>query len=225
MTRREDPGKAVPQRCHHEGDAAHAVFVTVAQIGLAMKESERPVAEIGALFARLSETLGAMKTVPGMNPSAGQPAAPPADPVVPVPAVAGNPAAPAPSVTADPEAQAPRLPGCEAVSTAMLRGLLQQLQTDVFNGIQQLQFYDRLVQHLSHIQDYLIAIANEMDSLKSQPRAQEFWDALHERLRKRLISDEQRGLLELYLMRHTPTRVSAQTPRSDYSPPGDLEIF
>jgi hypothetical protein len=138
-------------------------------------------------------------------------------------AVAQAAAAPIPPATS--ATPGPGGPNPDAVSVAILRGLLEQLQTDVFKGIQQLQFYDRLVQHLSHIQDYLIAVANELDAFKSQPQAEEFWEALHERLRKRLISDEQRGLLELYLMRRTPTRVSAQTPRVDYSPPGDLEIF
>jgi hypothetical protein len=89
-----------------------------------------------------------------------------------------------------------------------------------------MQFYDRLVQHLTHIQDYLVAIANELDNLKTQPQSQQFWDALHSKLRTRLISDEQRGLLDLFTMPDTPHRVSAQaTLNEDYSPPGDFEMF
>src|SRR5882757_10126688 len=38
--------------------------------------------------------------------------------------------------------------------------LVGRLQAEVFKGIQQLQFYDRLVQHQTHIQQYLIAVAN-----------------------------------------------------------------
>jgi hypothetical protein len=187
MTLEATGGKPDPQRCHHEGDAAFALFAAIAQIGLALRESQDPVVELGKLFARLAETLAALR--------------------------------------AGPVAQVLNGHADDSTSTAALRELTQQLQTDVFRGIQQLQFYDRLVQHLSHIQDYVIAVANELDAYKNKPQTEEFWDALHERLRKRLISDEQRGLLELYLMRRTPVRVSAQTPRNDYSPPGDLEIF
>jgi hypothetical protein len=100
------------------------------------------------------------------------------------------------------------------------------MQADVFQGIQQMQFYDRLVQHLTHIQDYLVAIANELDTNKTQSQSQQFWDALHAKLRVRLISDEQRGLLDLFTMPDTPHRVSAQaTLKDDYSPPGDFEMF
>lgn len=102
---------------------------------------------------------------------------------------------------------------------------LQQLHADVFNGIQQLQFYDRLVQHLSHIQDYLIGIANELDSTRSHTRTQETWEALHAKLRQRLISDEQRVLFDLFLAPDTAIRVSARAMRSDHSAPGSLEMF
>ncbi len=102
---------------------------------------------------------------------------------------------------------------------------LQQLHADVFSGIQQLQFYDRLVQHLSHIQDYLIGIANELDSTRPHSRPQENWEALHTKLRQRLISDEQRVLFDLFLTPDTATRVSARAMRSDHSAPGSLEMF
>jgi PAS domain-containing protein len=68
-------------------------------------------------------------------------------------------------------------------------------------------------------------VANELDSMKTQAQAQEVWDELHAKLRKRLISDEQRGLLDLFLSPDTATRVSAQATRPDYSPPGSFEMF
>jgi hypothetical protein len=187
MTLEDTSGKPGPQRCHHEGDAAFALFAAIAQIGLALRESQDPVAELGKLFARLAETLAAARAGPAAQTLQGQ--------------------------------------GDDSASAAVLRELLQQLQSDVFKGIQQLQFYDRLVQHLSHLQDYLIAIANELDSVKAGPQAQEVWDALHEKLRRRLISDEQRGLLDLFLTPDRSTRVAAKSARPDYSAPGSLEIF
>jgi hypothetical protein len=164
-------------------DAAHALFAAIAQIGLALRESQSPVAELGSLFSNLAETLTALRSVP-FSPGADDP-----------------------------------------VAAATARGLLEQLQTDVFKGIQQLQFYDRMVQHLSHLQTYLIGVANELSSHDPGARTQEVWNELHTRLRRRLISDEQRGLLDLFLAPQTTQRVSAQASRPDYSAPGSSEMF
>ena len=98
-----------------------------------------------------------------------------------------------------------------------------EVQAEVFKGIQNLQFYDRLVQHLTQIEHYLINVANGMDSAHSG--APEFWDEMHTKLRTRLISDEQRGLLDLYLRPEVATRVSAQSRPADYSAPGSSEMF
>lgn len=182
-TPEEDADARGTQECHHVGDAAHALFAAIAQMGLAMRESQEPVSGLGALFAHLAQILTELRTT----------------------STAAN--------------------SGDSASAAAVPGLLEQLQADVFKGIQQLQFYDRLVQHLSHLQDYLIAVANELDSTKPRAQAREVWDELHAKLRKRLISDEQRMLLDLFLSPGTTTRVSAQAPRPDYSPPGSLEMF
>jgi hypothetical protein len=199
----DDSSETVPTRCHHEGDAAHALFVAVAQIALVMRESQGPVAELGSLFARLADTLvvarAAAPQIPRQQPSGTQQQDEPAQPA-------------AASV-------GPALP--EDASQI----LIQQLQLDVFKGIQQMQFYDRLVQHLTHVQDYLIAVANELDSFKTKPQSQQFWDAVHARLRTRLISDEQRALLDLFLMPDEAIRVSAQIGYPEYSPAGSCEMF
>ena len=172
-TLEEDAGTPGPQPRHHEHDAAHALLAAIAQMGLALRESQGPVAELGALFAHLARLLTDLRAAPA----------------------------------------------------AAMRGLLEQLQSDVFRGIQQLQFYDRMVQHLSHLQDYLIGVANELDSMRTRAQAREVWDELHAKLRSRLISDEQRGLLDLFLSPDTAIRVSAQAARPDYSPPGTFEMF
>lgn len=166
MSAQNDSSQPVPAQSDQA--AAHALFAAIAQMGLVLSESQRPVAELGAVLTRLAE----------------------------------------------------RVTAATAGSTC-----LKQLHADVFNGIQQLQFYDRLVQHLSHIQNYLIGIANELDSTRSEPRTQEAWEVLHAKLRQRLISDEQRVLFDLFLTPDTATRVSARAMRSDHSPPGSLEMF
>jgi hypothetical protein len=183
MSREQGSEQPPTQQVHHNGDAAHALCAAIAQIGVALHESQHPVAELGRLCANLAATLAALRSLP-----TGQSAN-------------------------DPD------------FSASSRGLLEQLQSDVFKGIQQLQFYDRMVQHLEHIQRYLISVANELGSTKTEAQPQEVWDELHARLRKRLISDEQRGLLDLFLSPDTPVRVSAQAPRSDYSLPGSSEMF
>ena len=160
----------------HNADAAHALFAATAQMGLALHESREPVAQLGSLFAHLSETLSALRSAP-------------------------------------------------RGSGAIDRELLGRLQAEVFKGVQQLQFYDRMVQHLTLIQEYVIAVANELGSTKTESQAPAIWDELHARLRKRLISDEQRGLLDLFQSLQTATHVTARAPRPDYSPPGSLEMF
>jgi len=121
---------------------------------------------------------------------------------------------------------APLDPGADgAMPAEVARGLIEQLQSEVFKGIQQLQFYDRMVQHLSHLQEYMISIANELGPMKAGRSNSEVWNEMHAKLRERLISDEQRGLLDVFLSPHTPTRVSAQAAGQQHSPPGTFELF
>lgn len=169
------------QQGQPERDAAYALCAVIAQMGLALRESQEPVAELGGLFSHLAQTLNALRSMP--------------------------------------------LAQCanDKVSEATVRGLVEQLQTDVFKGIQQLQFYDRMVQHLSHLQAYLTSVANELSS--GGGVTNEVWDELHARLRQRLISDQQRGLLDLFLSPGLPARVSAQAARPEGSEPGSSEMF
>jgi hypothetical protein len=178
-----EPGSEKPQTSQEsDAAAAHALFAATAQIGLAMRESQDPVAELGGLLSHLSETLKALYTAP-LDPAA------------------------------------------DPVAGAATRGLLEQVQSDVFRGIQQLQFYDRMVQHLSHVQAYLIGVANELDSVLPEKHQQRVWDELHGKLRRRLISEEQRDLLDMFLAPHASTRVSAQIKRLDHAAPGSMELF
>jgi len=168
------------QQGQQEADAAHAVSAAVAQIGLALRESQQSVGELGTLLAKLSQSMTQLRSAAAAKNS-GSPDS-------------GD-------------------------------SLLAELQSDVFKGIQQLQFYDRMVQHLSHLQDYLVSVADELVYAKADGHTREGWEQMHAKLRMRLISDEQRGLLDLFLNPDMPTRVSAQAARPDYSPPGSFEMF
>jgi hypothetical protein len=115
--------------------------------------------------------------------------------------------------------------GQDAVAAATSRGLMEQLQIDLFAGIQRLQFYDRMAQHLSHLQKYLISVANELTSMQTEAKAQQSWDEMHAKLRERLISDAQRGLLDLFLTPDAGTRVSASLAHPELASPGSVELF
>jgi hypothetical protein len=180
-------GESGESRAHGEteaqnaGTAAQALVAATAQIGLALQDSQQPVAELGSLIVHLSETLGLLHSA--------------------------------------------RFAPDDSVSAATVRGLIEQLQSDVFKAIQRLQFYDRMVQHLSHLQDYLLSVANQLTAAGAPGAQREAWDEIHSKLRSRLISDAQRGLLDLFLTPDAVTKVSAQVKQPELSAPGSLELF
>jgi hypothetical protein len=117
MTQKNELERPQTQPSHRESDAARAVVAAIAQIGLALRESQQPVEELGAVLAHMADTLGALRSAPFVEQ------------------------------------------GQDALAAATSRGLIDQLQIDLFAGVQRLQFYDRMVQHLSHLQGYLISVA------------------------------------------------------------------
>jgi hypothetical protein len=179
MTDLSDHDDAANETAAHKSNAAQALFATTAQIGLALRESQEPVEELGTVIERVSGTLVALRAL---------------------------------SVQ-------------EAADRATMEKLIEKLQADVFAGIQRLQFYDRMVQHLSHLQDYLIGVANELGPQGGTQDDGETWEVLHSKLRSRLISDEQRRLFDRFLCPDTPMKVSAQIPPHELSTPGSMEFF
>ncbi len=119
-----DQGTEQPsiQQGQHNSEAAHALFAATAQVGLALRESQDPVAELGRLCANLAQALSALRAVPQPRDAN------------------------------------------DSTCAAFDRGLLDRLQADVYEAIQQLQFHDRMVQHLTRIQEYLLSVAIELGS-------------------------------------------------------------
>lgn len=105
------------------------------------------------------------------------------------------------------------------------QALIEQLHSDVFKAVEQLQFYDRMVQHLSRLEDYLIHVANQLGSGAQEGAPPGFWEDLHAKLRERLISDEQRGLFDLILAPSCGVRVGMPAGRKELSSPGSCEMF
>ena len=106
---------------------------------------------------------------------------------------------------------------------------VERLRADLSAGIEKLQFYDRMVQHLSHVRDYLSAISNHIADgtpIDEETVSEEAWDELRAHLRRRLISDPQRWLLDLVLpprefQRDAPSAETEDLPAAQ----GSIELF
>jgi hypothetical protein len=103
---------------------------------------------------------------------------------------------------------------------------VDKLQKQVNGSITQLQFYDRLVQHLKHVQDYLSGAAGELASRSTaDPLSNDVWNGLRERLRTRLISESQRQLLDAMLPPPEGADLDSQQARDECAAQGSVELF
>jgi hypothetical protein len=103
---------------------------------------------------------------------------------------------------------------------------VDKLQKQVAGSITQLQFYDRLVQHLKHIQDYLSGAAGELASRSTaDAQAADVWNGLRERLRTRLISEAQRQLLDAMLPPPEGAGLDSGQAREELAAQGSVELF
>ena len=172
-------------------EAAQAIAAAVAQIELAVREVQTPVAELSQLIDQMSSGLGALRTTRRRS----------ADPDV---------------VAAFPDE---------------FDRAVDKLQKQVNGSITQLQFYDRLVQHLQHVQDFLTGTAAELasrstnDPLTSDQVDAEFWNALRDRFRKRLISNAQRQLLDTMLPPPDGADINSEQARIELAAQGSVELF
>ena len=103
---------------------------------------------------------------------------------------------------------------------------VDKLQKQVNGSIMHLQFYDRLVQHLKHVQDYLSGTAGELASHSMcDPADAEVWNSMRERLRTRLISQAQRQLLDAMLPPPEGFNVNSEQARAECATQGSVELF
>lgn len=104
--------------------------------------------------------------------------------------------------------------------------IVEKLQKQLNGSITQLQFYDRLVHHLKHVQDYLSGSAGELAS-RSTADAQsvDVWNALRDRLRTRLISEAQRQLLDVMLPPPQGADFNSGQARDECAAQGSVELF
>jgi hypothetical protein len=97
------------------------------------------------------------------------------------------------------------------------------LQADVHGSITQLQFYDRLVQHLTHVQDFLAGVAGQLAS--TADGADDAWGVLRDKLRARLISEAQRELLDAVLPPPGGAQFNSRQAREEHAAQGTIELF
>jgi hypothetical protein len=103
---------------------------------------------------------------------------------------------------------------------------VDKLQKQVNGSITHLQFYDRLVQHLKHVQDFLSGTASELASRSAcDPQEADFWNGLRDRFRTRLISQAQRQLLDAMLPPPEGVNLSSAQARDELAAQGSVELF
>jgi hypothetical protein len=103
---------------------------------------------------------------------------------------------------------------------------VDKLQKQVNGSITHLQFYDRLVQHLQHVQDYLSGTAGELASRSTcDPQSPDVWAGLRDRFRTRLISQSQRQVLDAMLPPPKGADFDSERARGECAAQGSVELF
>lgn len=119
-----------------------------------------------------------------------------------------------------------------AASAANRSGLVS---AELRRGIEALQFFDRLTQHVSHVSEFLCSITSRISrrvaqgdpgpSAAAEVAEDEEWKRIRRRLRAELISDAQRELLDLLLPSVEPSRRADGQSARAYGVPGSVELF
>ena len=147
-------------------EAARALNAAAEQIGLALRESQPQVEQLGEALHELAAALA-------------------------------------------------RPAGSDNVDAAELAAIMRRAVT-------RLQFYDRMTQHLSHVQDYLSRSAHQIGS----PEPTGGWTGVHQQLSERLLSDTQRFHLGRNFQEDLRRATSGEArERGGRAQPGDIDLF
>ena len=96
------------------------------------------------------------------------------------------------------------------------------VRADLLRAITNLQFHDRMTQHLQHVRDYLSGSATHM---AEQDADEEAWRSLHNRLHDRLLSETQRMHLGQDFLLGVLAREQQNRDGPAASKPGDIDLF
>lgn len=153
-----------------------SLAAAVAQLDLALRESETPAREAGESLTRLSAGIERIRTA--------------------------------------------------AATDGPMDSLLDDCrlaQLDLGACLENLQFYDRMNQHLSHVRDFMSGMTVAMAGMGDHENL-EAWERLRVKLRQRLISQAQRDLLDL-ILRPAETEFTPRAQRQKHADPGSVELF
>lgn len=105
---------------------------------------------------------------------------------------------------------------------------LAAVRAFVHGAVEQMQFYDRMTQHLGHVYNYMMAIASRMGQISENPGVDETpdiaranWEELRSRFHSRLLTEPQRQLFDMML----PPDTGMTARMRQRSEPGSIELF
>jgi hypothetical protein len=126
------------------------------------------------------------------------------------------------------ELQVQALDSADAVQSAEARARIRQLTESLASHVQStiasLQFYDKLIQRLTHVRDGL-SIPSDSTASGADPAASD-WSAMLEQVRSRYSMVEERVLFD-FMMRglSADQMLKALTGLRGAASPGELEVF
>ncbi len=98
-----------------------------------------------------------------------------------------------------------------------------ELAQGLMSAIVHMQFYDRLAQHLAHIEKFMAGAARQLTS--GSDGDEHAWQELCEDLRARLTSQTHQEWLDALWTRGDSAANDSAQPSGDYDAPGAVEFF
>lgn len=110
-------------------------------------------------------------------------------------------------------------------TTQSLANDCRDVLRDVSICIESMQFYDRMTQHLSHLRDFIVGIIAVMQDSAAAEQESTNWERLRVNLRRKLISEAQRELLDLILPPPRDQAAAARGAQRLHVGEGSIELF
>jgi hypothetical protein len=108
-------------------------------------------------------------------------------------------------------------------------GVPVALRGDLQRAVARLQFYDRMTQHLTHVQDYLARSARQLASQTRENPARQApdasWTGVHQTLSERLLTETQRFHLDKSFRDSLAAGGEVRRKAAGASAPGDIDLF
>jgi hypothetical protein len=99
------------------------------------------------------------------------------------------------------------------------------LRGEMLRAVTRLQFYDRMTQHLTHVQDYLARSAQQLETQAKQSPPATGWSGVHQQLSDSLLTETQRFHLDKSFQQKLEPGAVDRTRKAGTSAPGDIDLF